>query len=213
MNVGPFERHIREAIELNRRRAPGYAEASAGVSLRISNSLVRREQILLPFARWLDRRGRRYARAGVPILEELFVSMDGAPPFSSHVAPMPPEVVPPAPRHLARRLRRARAQAGFPAAADLLERELEGLAADPGYWCMLRHMLESALRISTLAESHEARARRAGLPSPLWIHRLLFRLHLAALPGAARLDARALPLQRQGIPILSRDLPPIPPRP
>ena len=41
------------------------------------------------------------------------------------------------------------------------------------------------------------------------MHRLLLRLHLAGLPAAARLDAKAYPLQARGIPILCRDLPSI----
>ena len=207
MGNGPFERHIREAIELNRRRMPWYAEVSAGVSLSLSRSLIRRERVLLPFARWLDRRDARYADAGVPVLEELFVSMRGAPEFLPRAPVVPARTMPAPARALTAELRGAWRRGGFAAAAGALDRELEGLSADPGYWCMRRHMLESALRLCHAEPRHVAAARAAGLPSPAWMHRLLLRLHLAGLPAAARLDAKAYPLQAQGIPILCRDLP------
>jgi hypothetical protein len=207
--MGGFERHIREAIELNRRRAPLYAEASAGVSLAISRSLIRRERMLLPFARWLDGRAEGYRRAGIPIMDELFVSMSGAPSFLARTPPSLPTRDPTDIRGMVRALRRAARDGGLPGALPLLDAELVRLTADAGCWCMLRHLLESARRVASCSAPHAERARQAGLPSPLWIHRLLFRLHLLGLPGAAALDLRALPLQRAGIPILCRDLPPI----
>jgi hypothetical protein len=210
MGDGPFERHIREAIELNRRRAPLYAEASAGVSLSLSRSLIRRERMLLPFARWLDRRDAPYAAAGVPVLDELFVSMQGAADFLPRVPVVPARTMPAPARALAAELRGAWRRGGFVAAADALERELARLSPDPAYWCMRRHMLESALRVCVAEPRLVAAARAAGLPSPAWMHRLLLRLHLAGLSAAARLDAKAYPLQARGIPILCRDLPSIP---
>lgn len=213
MASGAFERHIREAIELNRRRAPLYAEASTGVSLPLSRTLIRRERLLLPLARWIDRRGERYRRAGIPLIDDLFVSMGDAAPFLPSVPVEPPRGPPPDPRIIAGRLRQAFRDGGFSSAADVLDRELNRLAADTAYWCMSRHMLESARRICCVGPEHVERALSVGLPSPEPIHRLLFRLHLAGLSSARRLDARAYPLQRRGIPILCRDLPPIPPRP
>lgn len=206
-----FERHIREAIELNRRRAPLYAAASQGASRPISRGLVRAERVLLPFARWLDRRALRYDRAGTPILDDLFVSMSTVPEFSARVPAYPPPRLSPDLRALRRSLRGR--VSGIPDAevTAALQREIDRLAAEPHYWCMLRHLLESLRRIAAFAPHHEAEARAAGLPSPLWIHRLLFRGHIAVLGAALRLDRRALPLQQRGIPILCRDLPPIPP--
>lgn len=213
MKPGPFERHIRDAIELNRQRMPLYGAASAGVSLALSRSLIRREQLILPLARWFDRRAEPYQTRGVPVLEDIFVSMEEAPDFEAFSPIAAPQLPPPAPRTIVRRLRRALSTAGFAGAASATEAELEHLRLDPGYWCMLRHMLESSRRVCQCAGRHERAAIDAGMESPLRIHRLLLRLHLAALPGAVKLDGRAAPLQRSGIPILCRDLPPIPPLP
>ncbi len=210
MNPGAFERHLREAIELNRRRAPLYAAASAGASLGLSRRLIRWEIALLPFARWLDGRAERYRRGNIGLLDDLFVPMSDVLPFLARGDSSIPSLPPPNPRAVARPLRRAVRERGLPAAIPLIDAELERLANDPGCWCMLRHLLESARRVSYYSTSHAERARQAGLPSPGWMHRLLFRLHLLGLPPATRLDIRALALQREGIPILCRDLPPIP---
>ena len=105
--TGGFERHIREAIDLNQHRAPLYAEASGGLSLVVSRGLIRRERALLPLARWLDRRAERYHRAGIPLMDELFVPMSGALPSLARTDPSTPTLPRPAGRELARRVRAA----------------------------------------------------------------------------------------------------------
>ncbi len=71
---------------------------------------------------------------------------------------------------------------------------------------MLRHLLESLLRITNNAPQH---ARRGDSSRLSW---LLVKAHRALLPVAAWLDRMASPLQLEGVPILFQDLPPIPPR-
>jgi hypothetical protein len=208
---GAFERHLREAIALNRQRAPRYAALTDGASLPISRALVRHERMLLPVARWFDRRAAPYHRAGVPLLEEAFVSMDATPAWLPFRAPDPavPRLRPDGGR-VAREVRHALHRAGFAGAAAALERQLAALAPEPSYHAMLRHLLESALRIALLAPRHDVRAREAGLSSPLHISGWLLRLHLWGCGASARLDRRAAPLQARGIAILAQDVPPIP---
>jgi hypothetical protein len=205
---GPFELHLREAIELNLERAPLYAALSAGASRPISRTLIRYERLLIPVARWFDRRAEPYHRAGVPLLHEAFVSMEEAPSFQEPGDPLPP---PPRLRPIAREVvRRARTgldEQGFTGAATALQHELETLAVEPVYHGMLRHMLESALRVASLAPRHERLARERGLSSPRRISERLLRLHLLGLGAAIRIDRRAEPLQRQGIGIVVRDVP------
>lgn len=78
---------------------------------------------------------------------------------------------------------------------------------------MVRHLLESALRLCTVAPDLARQAVELSLPDPGRLHARLLRMHLWGLSGAARLDRRAWPLQCRGLPILAQDLPPIPPRP
>jgi hypothetical protein len=215
LTLGPFEQHLRDAIALNRARAPRYAALSGGQSLAITRRLVLAERALLPVAWWFDRRAAAYHAAGIPLLEELFVSMEGAPAFAADAA-RPAGASTSMPGGAARaaavrqRVLAAYRARGFDGAADALDAELAALAADPATDCLLRHLLESARRLAALAPVQIRMARERGLASPRWLLALLLRLHLRGLAAAAALDARAWPLQARGIGILARDLPPIP---
>ena len=212
MRVGPFEQHLREAIALNRERAPRYAALSARASRPISRGLIAAEYLLLPVARWFDRRAAPYHRAGIPLLEDLFVPMARAPAFGSiHLergdGPRVSGVRPAATR---RRVSRAFREESFAGAASALADELSALADATHADCLVRHLLESALRLATLAPHHVARCAEQGLPSPAPLLARLLRMHLWGLTPSAVLDRRARPLQLRGLPILAQDLPPIP---
>jgi hypothetical protein len=211
---GPFELHLREALELNRKRAPLYAALTGGESQPISRSLIRMEWMLIPVARWYDRRARPYHEGGVPLLEDVFVSMSETPDFAEFREPQPRQ---PAIRldgpAIGRGVRRAFVELGFAGAAARLEEELRCLEEEPSFHCMTRHLLESTLRISLLAPLHARAATARGLPSPIALFRQLIRIHLWGIPSAVRLDRRAAPIQQRGVPILCQDVPPIPPLP
>jgi len=208
---GPFELHLLEAIELNRRRAPRYAELTGGASQSISRSLILSERLLVPIARWYDRRAEPYHAAGIPLLEDAFVSMSETPEFLEHRDPMPAHPgLRPRSRSIARSCSDAWRSAGFPGVSAALEREIQTLADEPSYHCMLRHLLESTLRLAVLAPRHERLSREHGLPSSATISRQLVRLHLWGLGSAIRMDRRAMPLQQRGIAIIAQDVPPIP---
>ena len=209
---GPFERHLREAIALNRERAPRYASLSGGASLVVSWALIASEVMLLPVARWFDRRAEVYHRAGVPLLESMFVPMSGALPFlpTRPAAARAKDAPAPQPTAIRARVIAAYRASSFAGAAAALEHELAALADTPGTDCMLRHLLESAYRVAELAPNHIALAQERGLRSPAKLLAVLFRMHLWGLYAASLLDRRALPLQARGIAILAQDLPPIP---
>ena len=212
MHAGPFEHHLREAIVLNRERAPHYAALSGGASRQISHTLIAAEWLLLPVARWFDRQAEPYHRAGIPLLEDLFVSMALAPAFGSvrlvsDGGASAPRVRPAAIR---RRVGRAYRERSFAGAASALADELATLAIAPEANFLVRHLLDSTHRLATLAPDHVARCRERGLPSPEPLLARLLWSHLWGLGPAAALDRRARPLHARGIPILVQDLPPIP---
>jgi hypothetical protein len=206
----PFEHHLQDAIALNRERAPRYAALSSGTSRPISRALIAAEWMLLPVARWFDRQAAPYHADGIPLLESVFVPMAGAPAFGSVQLVSDAEPSGPAPRPAAirRRVRRAYRAAAFPGAASALAGEL-ALLAPHGNW-LVRHLLESAQHLATLAPDHIERCQERGLPSPVPLLARLLRLHLWGLAPAAALDRRARPLHARGVPILAQDLPPIP---
>jgi hypothetical protein len=212
MRVGPFEHHLREAIALNREREPRYAALSGGASRPISRALIAAEWMLLPVARWFDRRAEPYHRAGIPLLEDLFVPMALAPAFgsiqlASGHGPSEPRLRSAAIR---RRVGRAYHAEAFIGAASALADELATLAVAPQANFLVRHLLESMHRLATLAPDHLARCRERGLPSPEPLLARLLWSHLWGLAPAAALDRRARPLHARGVAILAQDLPPIP---
>lgn len=207
--AGPFEQHLLDAIALNAERAPRYAALSGGASRAISRRLILAERALLPAARWFDRRAAPWRRAGIPMLEEIFVAMEGAPAFAPSGRPIIASTSGPPADAVRRRVLAGYRQGGFDGAAGALEIEIASLAAEPGADCMARHLLESAHRLTMLAPGYLRMADERGLASPRWLLALLLRLHLWGLGAASDLDARARPLQARGIPILAQDLPPI----
>ncbi len=210
--AGVFEMHLREAIELNRERSPRYAALSGGESRVISRRLVAAERLLLPFARWCDRRAAPYHRAGIPLLETLFMPMASAPPFAATRLPGIGARPTPTPRaaEMRRRVSAAYRSGGFESAADALAAELAALSVAPDGNALVRHLLESARRLAVLASAHATMARERGMPSPEPLLSILLRAHLWGLGPAGALDRRARPIQQRGIPILVQDLPPIP---
>ena len=211
LSGGAFTRHMREAIALNRERLPRYAALTEGRSKSISRRLVRSERLSLPAAMYVDRRALLFQAAGVRIVEDDFVPMHDVPEFRE--AFDPPDLdsyARQAPRPLVRRLRRAWEAGDFSGLRDAAHTEIERLAGEPRFHCMLRHLLESLRRIAHLAPRHDDAARTAGVGSTRDLSTLMLRMHLWPLPASTRLDHRAAPLQAEGIPILFQDLPPIP---
>jgi hypothetical protein len=210
-----MERHLREAATLNRERMPLYDSLSGGRSRGISRRLIWAERLAIPVAWWVDWRARQFQRAGIPIVCDDFVPMAHTPAFRPRAVHPPQPLaafVPADARRIRRAVQRALRVGGFAAAGTVLEREIRALERTPEYHCMLRHLLESALRISNQAPRYAAGARARGLladPAPL--SRTLLDLHLMVLGDAAKLDRRAAPLQAESIPILCQDVPPIPP--
>ena len=209
-----MERHLREAAALNRERMPLYDSLSGGRSRGISRRLIWTERLALPVAWYIDWRAREFQRAGIPIVCDDFVPMAHTPAFRPRADDPPPlsGFVPADARRIRRTVERALDRDGFPAASEALSAELRALEGTPRFHCMLRHLLESGLRISNQAPRYaEAAEDQGGVRSPAELSRALLDLHLGMLGEAAKLDARAAPLQAEGIPILCQDVPPIPP--
>jgi hypothetical protein len=212
--MGPFEEHLREAITLNRHRAPLYARATGGASTGVSRMLISSELLLLPFAHWIDGRAEPFHRCGIGILHDIFEPMSKLPPFRLEGGPGSTEASEQLPGSRPAALRRhaltALARGGYPSAEAVLQRELDALACSPGGRCMTRHLLESAVRICAVAPAHLEAALRAGMRSPLKIHRLLLRSHLFGLEFGQIIDRRASAIHAMGIAIICQDVPRIP---
>ena len=208
---GPFVHHLKEAIVINWKRLPRYASISGGKTVPHSMKLIFSEKISLPFAFTIDRLARPYQKAGIPIGDLEFISMEKIPEFSEHF-PFSPEPLSAFVRvdgkGMAKKMKWALATHGFAG-------ELRKIEPPRAYHCMLRHVLESVLRMANLAPLHEKRAKELGFESPLIscakLSRMMLWGHIISLAPSAEMDAKAAPLQAQGIPIIWQDVPHIPP--
>ena len=207
----PFTTHLRDAIRLNKERAPRYSALTAGQSRKISRRMIFFERLTIPVAMLFDVCARKYQRAGIPLLSEDMVSMAKTPPFSDRLASPPAlqRFVPADARGIAKRIRRAYKQQKWSGVSRVAEEELGKLGGSGAHHALLRHMLESVARISHLAPKHSSLARQKGMkPTDTFSWRLI-QLHLLAFPSFSKLDRMAAPLQSRGLPIIHQDVPPI----
>ncbi|MDX2183457.1 MAG: hypothetical protein SFW08_05670 [Gemmatimonadaceae bacterium] len=207
-HAAPFSDHLREAIALNRERLGQWSALSQGRTRAVSRLLIASEYATLPVAWWTERAAQRAGAAAVAALAACFVPMRNLPPIQRS-APVD------APHSLLQARRSATAAwAGAISAATRADAPqdahaatatmLRTLAAAPGTLCMRRHLAESAARVACVLRSLNAREPARAI---LWA---LLERHALGIRFADVLDDLALPLQRDGIPILAHDLPPIP---
>ena len=212
--MGPFEEHLREAIRINLARLPHYASLTGGRSVFVSKALIYSERLSVPFAKLPDLWSIPYRKRGIPIVELEFISMERIPPFSDRL-PFNPQPLDRFVRRSGTRLilafLTALIRGGWKESRVRVHKELRALESTPGFHVMLRHVLESMLRIAALAPIHHRRSREQRLwisPNLLSLH--LYVSHLWALPFATWIDHRSAPLLAEGVPILFQDVPPIP---
>jgi hypothetical protein len=200
--MGPFTRHVRDAISSNRARRPVYG-AITPWALPVSHLLVALEQATLPIAAAFDAHPESHR------LEAAFVEMDEAP------APGPARWG--AGRRRAGaigsaavggtpcrwNIRWAMARGELVEAVALAEQELDRLHAleqhHELHLAMTVHLIESIARAAAVSSTWPARCRGLG-----WA---LVRVQLAGVSLAVVLDALAWPSHARGAGILVNDLP------
>lgn len=208
-----FRSHLREAIELNRDRRSLYSALSDGRSTAISNKLIALERLALVgshFAHDFDRADRVYKKAGMTILCEVFVPMSLTPDFESRYEGAPPlatSFVELSASDMKARLKLALKSSGLPGVKREADSMIASLANEPRMNCLMRHTLESLVRVVLLAPRHADQAQRLGLPSPEKLQRRLIESHWALLEQVQVLDRKASRLQAEGLPIVCNDVP------
>jgi len=212
--MGPFEEHLRDAIRINRERRPRYSALTSGKSLFISDILIRSEQLSIPFAILTDLCSIPFRKRGIRVVELEFISMDKIPAFSEKLpfqAPSMSEFTPSRPGLMVLNFSLSALKGGWGEASRKLKSELHRLEATPGLHLMLKHILESMLRITMLAPVHQRKCKEQRLwisTTPISVY--LYVSHLLAIPFASWLDWKTAPLLAEGVPILYQDVPAIP---
>lgn len=222
-----FRGHLKEAISLNEARHSQYAELAmddrpehdlSKESEAVSDLLIKIEKkgvfaSYMPTWFWkginFDGAARKYQRAGIPIISEDLVSMEKVPGIQLYQRPFP----------VLDNRYQGRSEydfddeelADFESVANVLEQEIERLSIEPRFNCMLRHVLESALRIARHSPIYIDLARMKAISSPEKLLWRMLRSHFWVMDDVMEIDRRSAPLQARGIPIVCSDVPRLPP--
>ncbi len=205
--------HLIEARTLNTVRQPLYARMTEGASQGVSKTLILSESLALPFARIMERWARPIARLGVDIFCDVVVSMDGTPTFQAI----------PKKKDLQNPLRPWKGVGKIfsylwygvtlrdEGLAAALSSQQKVLAGDPSTNCMQRHLLESISRAVSFAPHHRQASQQIGygLRGAVLVQ-LNILTQISLLPLGFWLDHQAVSIQKQGVPIICGDVPPIP---
>ena len=203
-----FQTHIHEAIELNQKRLLQYAELSQNESKKISRMLIRNEKLTLWLALYFDYKAKFFHKNNIPILKDIFVSMNCIPAFQEGADKFDRTQTPILlnAKSIKVEIRNAYSQGSFLEVYKTCK-AINAKLKYPQYNCMLRHLIESMERISYFAPQYIEQAKKNNLPSPKKLFKRLLFIHLVAIGKAFKIDNMAYPLQKKGILILCNDLP------
>lgn len=209
-----FRNHLREAIGINKQRAPLYSALTNGRSDEISSELIAGERLAV-FGSYLfynfDQMAETFQKNGIGIVCDEFVSMNLVPGFQGrnferpHIANFKPFD----PLRIQLDLMKA-LQTDFNEVRDVASHYIEEIdSIEPRFNCMTKHLLASVARIAWLASEHIQAANRLRLDSPESLSRSMISSHFSMIKSAARLDELAAPIQADGVAIICQDVPPI----
>ncbi|MBI2518787.1 MAG: hypothetical protein HYV97_00135 [Bdellovibrio sp.] len=214
----PTTKHLLEAIHLNQARKKLYQQYFGTKAAKVFAKVMFYEHVMLPFARILDWQAKPFLCAGVEILKNDLVSIGMTPNFSGQRI-IPGRFERPDDREDVKNLRvhlqqsleadQANNDIHFTKTLKLLSLKIKELNAAPHVNCLERHFLESTGFALTHAATYHVKSLALGLKSTLPLSIKFAKVHLQALSIMARLDRKAYPLQKEGIPIFCQDVPPI----
>lgn len=202
-----FERHLKEAIHVNRLRAADYSKLTGGRSERISKLLVFLDRTGLPFGKYFDLRAREIpGSSGVSLVCEVIPSMLPVleKPLSTD-SPIDLKRFRPFSVRLANReIRAAYKQGGLAATRAVLSAKISELNQEPRFNCLSRQFITSMDRLVEVS----ARAPNRGEAEKLGWE--LMKATLLQLRMLTQLDRMAAPIQAAGIPMLCAENPKLP---
>lgn len=207
-----LSRHIHEAIALNEKRKPLYANLTNNKSLVFSERLIRYEKLIAKTAWLVDQAGDRYQKRGVPFLIHEFVDMSEVSAFAKNF-PANIQVSDPI-KSLDKKLLFSEIHTGIhiqspESIIEACNKALLVLSDQAHYYNMVRHIIESIRRIAFLVPLHESLCLSKEIKPPNFYSYLLLRSHKFLLGPAKTFDEDAAFIQEEGIPFLWQDLPSI----
>ncbi len=211
---GCFTEHVREGRHLNQQRRSQYFDLAQKHGLgkeakKVSRSLIGLENLMIPFARYFDFRAKKYK--DINLFCDEFVDINLSPDFTTKPAKIPSE-------KFVKKLKIVKSYEKE--VRELLQnykweevRELshEVISKFPNKetHCLQKHSIESIGRIAWLAPDKIEMAKDNNLKNPKRLISSMIKLHFMGFGYAQRIDAKAYELQKVGIPIVCRDIPPV----
>jgi hypothetical protein len=212
-----FVKHINDAIKLNQQRRQIYRQWGGARAVAISQELVLMEKLLLIKAYAFDRQARQWQKKGIPFLCRDLIDMQLTPPLPAMPDSMSgvPEVLPTINFKVDKKeLKENIKKMNWPVVFENLESMNAVMAPWPYAHCLTRHFVESKQRSAFLTPQYLSKIQDEKEKNKFSrLMRDYQQLHTFGLAWAKRLDRLAYPLQKAGIPILCRDVPPIDVRP
>lgn len=213
--MGPFCRHIIDAIAINIYRMFLYARLSYGLSLPVSMGLISFEITIIPLAFYYDLINRvKWKKRGWNLLNEDFIDMKWTPSFLDKATDIPYGEFSYLPVAKWRStVINALKQGQWLEAHKQVKAIRESLSLSHKTYPLIHHFLESVHRCIVLTAIWEIENREGNEreKKEFLSHRcMLVWWQMIGFEGALVLDFLAYPLRKKGLLILEQDVPEIP---
>lgn len=212
-NTLPIGKHLKDALKLNKKRAPLYAELTNGESLKLSYELMAMESLALLLVGHLDYAAKPYIEAGVGLFDEDLIDMKKTPEYLPHFEDnlAPTQKIEIETKLLMKKwikkIKKDDLQALYQDAVLLLK---IGDLKETNQNCLTRHFVESIARSLKNIEGHREKATSLGLEDPKEILISFLKIQVRSLPWAQSIDKKAFDIQKMNVPLFCRDVPHVP---
>ena len=211
VETGCVERHIQDAISINKLRLKLYQRESRPAEKQFKKLILMEKLMILP-SRYLDARARIYNQEGHRLFCDDLVPMRTVPEFSGTKAPPTTSYSPVTKEdiHAVKKNLSQALNAGREEFKQAITQQLQTFLKRPKeYHCLTRHFLESMAKAASNWSRYEKEAQDLKLPSPDKLMTSYLKNHLLALGLVAKLDRNAAGIQEQGLALFCQDVPPI----
>ncbi len=205
-----FDAHLEAAIAVNKQREKLYAKITDGESVKISQSLILGEKILLQKAQKLMAEAKPFHEMGIRVLCDEFAPMTEIPVFSFELKPVNEALYFVDLVGFRKIAKKQIENKQWPELLINIETVLKEKFSQAQFYCMTKHFLESMYSLTEKAILHQAQAAKLGLQiSPDEISQEVLKMHAKYLGLAENLDINAVDVQQKGAGIICQDVPKI----
>ena len=207
-----FRRHIKDAITLNEKRLPLYAQLTDNQSIPFSKQLIKYERFILMTAGIVDFIGDSFQKKGIPFIKAEFVEMSQVRNFAESF----PEGIDFTTKLLELDFKKFKSQLKMAISSKDTEQVITVcneilmiLSNQSHLYNMSRHLIESIRRVAYLIPLHQSKAHKIGVKPPSFYAWILIKSHIILLNQSKTFDEQVAFIQEGGVPFIWQDLPTI----